>query len=132
MTAYCPRCWAEVLPNVRLCPACGADLEEEVGDYLAKLIAALHHPEPLTQRRAAYILGLLRNPDAVAALTAVLISAVDLYVRGEAAWALGAIGGEQAWTILRQVAGDEAQSVIVRRAAAEALRGRLAGEEHEQ
>jgi HEAT repeat protein len=126
MTAYCPRCWTEVSPEARVCPACGADLGEEIGDYLAKLIAALHHPEPLTQRRAAYILGLLRNPDAVEALVAVLVSAADPYVRGEAARALGAIGGEQAWTVLRQIAGDEAQSVIVRRAAAEALRGRLA------
>lgn len=129
MTAYCPRCWAEVSPAAQHCPACGADLGEEVGDYLAKLIAALHHPEPLTQRRAAYLLGLLRNPDAVAALAAVLASAADPYVKGEAARALGAIGGEQAWDILRRAAGDEAQSVIVRCAAAEALGGRPAAEE---
>jgi hypothetical protein len=70
MTAYCPRCWAEAPPDAHLCPACGADLEQEVGDYPAKLIAALHHPEPLTQRRAAYLLGLLGNPDGVEALAA--------------------------------------------------------------
>lgn len=121
MTTFCPHCWAEVPAGARVCPACGADLGEEIGDYLAKLIAALHHPEPLTQRRAAYVLGLLRNPNAVEPLAAVLASAVDPYVKGEAACALARIGDERALAVLRQVAGDETQSVIVRRIAADAL-----------
>ncbi len=117
MTNYCPHCWAEVPAGAKICPACGAELGEEIGDYLAKLIAALRHPEPLTQRRAAYILGLLRYPDAVEPLAAVLASDADPYVKGEAAQALAAIGDERAKAVLRRIAGDKTQSVIVRRIA---------------
>lgn len=121
MTAFCPHCWAEVAPGTQVCPHCHTELAAGAGDYLAKLIAALEHPEPLTRRRAAYVLGLLRDPGAVEALAAVLAGPADPYVKGEAAHALRAIGGERARDILRGVARDETQSVMVRRIAAAAL-----------
>lgn len=117
MTTFCPHCWAEVSSDAQSCPTCGADLREGPADYLTKLIAALRHPEPLTRRRAAYVLGLLRHPAAVEPLADVLIGDADPYVKGEAAQALAAIGDERAKAILRRMAGDETQSVIVRRIA---------------
>ena len=38
------------------------------GDYVDQLIAALHHPELQTPRRATWILGELRTPRAVDSL----------------------------------------------------------------
>lgn len=122
MTTYCPHCWAEVDATAQVCPVCQAPLADS-GSYVTKLIAALRHPEPLTQRRAAYVLGLLRDPSAVKALAAVLAGPADPYVKGEAAHALGAIGGGRAGEILQQVAQDETQPSMVRRVAADALRG---------
>jgi len=122
MTTYCPNCWATVASDAVVCPRCRASLSESAGSYVTKLLRALQHPEPLTQRRAAYVLGLLQDPAAVEALRALLTTAADPYVKGEAAHALGQIGGERARIILRQVADDELQSVMVRRTAADALR----------
>ncbi len=121
MTTYCPHCWAEVDAAAEVCPACQARLADS-GSYVAKLIAALRHPEPFTQRRAAYVLGLLRDPSAVEALAAVLAGPADPYVKGEAAHALGAIGDGAAHAILQRVAQDATQPLMVRRTAAEALR----------
>ncbi len=130
MTIFCPHCWAEVAPGTRVCPHCHTELAEGAGDYVAKLIAALEHPEPLTRRRAAYVLGLLRDPGAVEALAALLAGPADPYVKGEAAQALRAIGGEKAHSVLRRVAQDATQSVMVRRIAAAATNeGYLAAEE---
>lgn len=120
MIHYCPCCWTEVSADTPICPRCQAQ-QADFGSYLAKLIAALAHPEPFTQRRAAYILGLLRDPSAVEALAAVLWTAADPYVKGEAAHALGAIGGSCARAILGQVAQDTALPLMVRRTATAAL-----------
>lgn len=120
MTTYCPHCWAEVDAAAQVCPGCRARLANP-GSYVTKLIAALRHPEPLTQRRAAYVLGLLRDPSAIDALAAILAGPADPYVKGEAAHALGAIGGGCACAILQQVARDESQPSMVRRTATAAL-----------
>ena len=124
MTTYCPHCWAEVDAAAQVCPGCRARLADS-GSYVAKLIAALRHPEPFTQRRAAYVLGLLRDPSAVAALAAVLAGPADPYVKGEAAHALDAIGGDHACEILQQVAQDESQPLMVRRTAMAACDNQL-------
>ncbi len=119
--SYCPRCWAPVPRETRSCPQCGADLEQRNEDYLTKLIGALLHPDYLTRRRAALILGWLRDARAVDPLMATLRGEEDPYVRAEAATALGAIGGEEADAALRNVAQDPDQSIIVRTAATQAL-----------
>ncbi len=118
MTRYCPHCWAEVAAQAEVCPHCGRSLGEDAADFLGKLIVALQHPDPLTQRRAAFLLGRIRDPRAVAPLGAVLAGQADVYVNGEAAFALRAIGGERAGAILAEVADDPSQSIIVRRMAA--------------
>lgn len=122
MVVYCPSCWAELAPDAQVCPQCGADLTAlGAEDYTAKLIAALRHPEPFTQRRAAYVLGLRCDPRAVPALVETMEGSADVYVRGEAAAALGKIGGAEAETALWRVAADRQASAVLRRAAADAL-----------
>ncbi|MCS6843607.1 MAG: HEAT repeat domain-containing protein [Caldilineales bacterium] len=114
---------------MRICPRCGADLTAfNEDDYTVKLIAALRHPEPFTQRRAAYVLGLRRDGRAVAALIEAMDSSADVYVRGEAAAALGKIGGPQAEAALRRVLADRRASAVLRRAATDALAQITSGE----
>ncbi|MCS7221340.1 MAG: HEAT repeat domain-containing protein [Anaerolineae bacterium] len=108
------------------CPQCGASQSASGISYLEKLIAALRHPDPLTQRRAVYLLGQLGDQRAVEALVALLDAPVDPYVRAEAVLALSALGDEKAQAVLLQVKDDETQSVIVRRAAVRVLSAPLA------
>ena len=120
VTSYCPYCWTEVDSDAIVCPHCHAPLAQANRQYVEKLIAALHHREPLTQRRAAYVLGLLRDQRAVPPLCSLLGATSDPYLQAEAATALGVIGGMAAVAALREAA-SEALSVIVRRAAGDAL-----------
>jgi len=77
LTHYCPSCWSEVR-TVRVCPACGADLDDLAGEaYEQKLIRALHHPEPTVPVRAATILGELGSGAAVDALIEAAVSSAD-------------------------------------------------------
>jgi len=52
---FCPACCAETAGDDRACPRCGADMEavQRRREFVAKLIAALDHPEPETRARAA-------------------------------------------------------------------------------
>lgn len=131
MIYYCPVCWAELAEAQPICSHCGAHLDGMECSYRDKLITALSHPEPLTQRRAAYLLGLLADPAAIPALKEVLEGSADPYLRAEAAVALGRIGGPTARAALAHVVSDEQESVIVRRAAGQALGSREAGTERE-
>ena len=125
-TLFCPYCWFEIESGVVICPQCQASLTEDRRDYVDKLIGALRHPEAFTQRRAAYVLGLIGDPRAVEALIAVLQHGeADPYVRAQAAETLGLIGTSQARSVLGQVANDANQSVLVRHMAAAALEGRV-------
>ena len=121
-TLFCPYCWFEIESGVVICPQCQASLTEDRRDYVDKLIDALRHPEAFTQRRAAYVLGLIGSPRALEALTVLLQSdQADPYVRAQAAETLGVIGTSQARSALEQAARDATQSVLVRRTAVIAL-----------
>jgi HEAT repeat protein len=119
---YCPHCWKEVPSGSSACPDCGLDLNDEREDYLAKLSGALKHPDYLTQRRAAFIMGWLGDPRALQPLIATLHGTADPYVKAEAASALGAIKGIEAEAALSEVAANPGESVIVRQAAKVALK----------
>ena len=121
-TSFCPYCWFEIDPGIVLCPRCQASLTEDHRPYVEKLIGALRHPEAFTQRRAAYVLGLIGDPRALEALTELLQNGqADPYVRAQAAEALGVIGTSRARLALEQAARDATQSVLVRRMAVTAL-----------
>jgi HEAT repeat protein len=120
-TSYCPQCWQAVAGGSAVCEHCRAPLAETGEGYLTKLVAALSHPDYVTRRRAAFVLGWLRDGRAREPLLAKLFGSDDPYVRAEAAASLAAIGGPEAEAALLRAAADPGQSVIVRRAAQDAL-----------
>jgi hypothetical protein len=119
-TWFCQGCWAEVPQDASSCPLCGRSLEERLG-YREALQRALRSPEPLTARRAAFLLGLLADPSSVGALTEALDTG-DPFVAGEAVVALGRIGTPEAMQAIR--AAVTHRWVTVRRAAAKVLHER--------
>jgi HEAT repeat protein len=117
---FCPNCWAQIAAGDSVCPACDADLDAlDRQDFDAKLIRALQHPEALTARRAAWILGQRRTQDAVASLLSRYRTGVDSFLGAEIAAALGRIGNPAARAALGEMAAD--RSFMVRRAAQAAL-----------
>jgi HEAT repeat protein len=122
ITFFCPSCWGQVNEADKVCPHCGADIPgvQDQRDYVAKLIAALSHPEPTTPVRAAWILGQLRAKAAAGPLLAILRGDADLFVKAAAIEALGQIGDVSARTVLTELA--ESGGIVLRGKAAEALR----------
>lgn len=103
MTFYCPSCWAEVPESARICRRCGDDIAERLSqlDYADQLIAALHHPEPMTALRVAWILGERREQRAAPALAQLVRETRDPYLIEAAIRGLGKIGGDEALETLR-------------------------------
>jgi HEAT repeat protein len=106
VTFYCPGCWHDFDEDLVRCPDCGLVIHEfwESKDYFEKLIVALRHPEPTTPIRAAWLLGKIKDPRAVAALIDIAKGTNDLYLAREAVKALGAIDTIQARYFLRTLA----------------------------
>jgi HEAT repeat protein len=121
VTYYCTNCWKEIKKEQAVCPHCHAE-QEQLGreTFVQKLIRALHHPEPETPIRAAYVLGELKATDAVQQLTDVLRSSPYPYIAAACAEALGKIGGTFAVMALSDTLKSNV-SVIVRRAVREAM-----------
>jgi epoxyqueuosine reductase len=63
-------------------------------------------------RNVAVALGNLRNQEAVPALTQVMMTDHDPFVRVHAAWALGRIGNQQAMYALEKAAGTENDMMV--------------------
>lgn len=121
MTYFCTNCWKEIDKAAPVCPACGSSQEQLAQEsFVQKLIRALHHPEPETPIRAAYVLGELEAGEAVAALASLLHLQSDPYIASACAEALGKIGGAEAHAAL-EAAANKQQSIIVKRAVQEAL-----------
>ena len=93
--------------------------------YTDKLIASLSHPDPVTRRRAAWVLGERRDREAVEPLVAALdANRDDPYILESIVEALGKIGDQRAAGV---IAGLLLTSyLVVRVRAAESL-GRLGG-----
>jgi HEAT repeat protein len=121
ITFFCPNCWKEVNEADKVCPHCGVDIPGVLDqrDYVAKLIAALSHPEPTTPVRAAWILGKLRAKSAVRPLLALVRGNADLFLKAAAVEALGQIGDASARQVLVELA--EKGPVLLRAKATEAL-----------
>ncbi len=106
MTFYCTNCWREVPQTATVCPHCGDDIaaRQSRADYADKLIAALHHPEPTTPIRAAWILGQRRERRAVEPLCELARESNDSFIAESAVNALGAIGDARARETLQWAA----------------------------
>lgn len=118
MRFYCPECWSDFPEDISECPTCGLDIPAfwKGKDYVEKLIAALDHPEPETEERAARILGNLGEVRAVQSLIALVGRTEDVYVARAAVEALSRIGTSQARDFLAQVARSH-KARMVREAA---------------
>jgi HEAT repeat protein len=121
ITFFCPSCWSQVDQAVTVCPHCGVDIQNVLDqrDYIAKLIAALTHPEASTPIRAAWILGKLRASAAVPPLLALLQSDADVFIKMAVVEALGQIGDASARPLLAELA--ERGPVLLRRQAVQAV-----------
>jgi len=98
MTYFCPSCLSELDMGYTCCPFCACDIPafSERRDFVDKLLVALHHPEPSTPVRAAWILGRLQDERAVGPLYELARHAGDMYIRVAAIRALTAIGTKKA------------------------------------
>lgn len=120
MRFFCPGCWREIPGSATQCAFCGerpADLDREL--FSVKLRRALHHPEPQTAVRAAWILGERREREAVPDLIRALEVSSDAFLAEAAAEALGKIGETTALPALSRACA--AAPLRVRRAAARAI-----------
>jgi HEAT repeat protein len=102
MIYFCPVCWKEISANASTCPYCSANiLQADSRPFIEKLISALHHPEPETAARAAWILGQREEVQAVPELIHTVENAKDGFLVEAAAEALGKIGDGRALNCLR-------------------------------
>lgn len=90
---YCPACWEDYGEDFTRCPHCGIDIHDfwDSKDIVEKLIHSLHHPEPGTPLRTAWLLGKIRDSRAVAPLIDLVRSTPDIYIAGAAIASLGEI-----------------------------------------
>jgi HEAT repeat protein len=117
---FCPVCWKEIPAQATTCPHCSADLRQtDSRTFVEKLLSALHHREPQTAVRAAWILGERRDRVALHELICVLESATDGFLVEAAAEALGKIGDNQSLDALQKA--SEQGPVRVRIAAQKAI-----------
>jgi HEAT repeat protein len=120
MTYFCPACWGEVSAAAVQCPRCHSDwaaLDHRA--FVDKVIAALHHPEPVTRQRAAFVLGELHAPAAVPAFDALLLVTREPFFACEMVMALGKIDRPEAEQLL--IRALDHRSFLVREAAVQAL-----------
>ncbi|MCX7919226.1 MAG: HEAT repeat domain-containing protein [bacterium] len=104
MVVYCFECWTENQYHESNCRNCGARLfsiSEE--SFVDKLISALHHPEPTTPLRAAFILGQRQEKQAVKPLLELAKTCTDPYILSAVVNALGQIGDTSAIETLEQL-----------------------------
>lgn len=120
LSFFCPYCWRRVSENDSICPKCSGDIRAaDARPFAEKLRAALHHSEPQTRVRAAWILGERKEGSGVPDLMAIVIEADDAFVAEAAVEALGKIGAPEAAAVLKQA--QEQGTVRVRWAAHRAL-----------
>ena len=110
---YCPGCWKDFGENLNPCPHCGLDIREfwNSKDWIEKLILALHHPEPSTPVRAAWLVGRIGDQRAIGALIRLIEETDDIYIARAAVKALGEIGGPEAVQFLRSLTGHAVQMI---------------------
>ncbi len=110
---FCPGCWKDFARDHHHCPACGLDIHGfwESLDRVEKLALALHHPEPSTPIRAAWLLGKTKDPRAVQALIKLFQETTDVFIAIAAVQALGEIGTPEAATFLKSLATHPAATI---------------------
>jgi HEAT repeat protein len=126
VTYFCSQCWKEIERETKTCPFCGAEqnlLDEE--SYVKKLIRSLHHPEPETPVRAAFILGKLHPEEAKMPLMETAEQGKDPHIRAAAIDALGEYDTTDVLMFLKRVKRNPKS--IIERSAAEKMILKLEG-----
>lgn len=100
MTFLCPNCWSEVKEGEKICPKCHSEIEA-LGrrSYIDRLVMALHHPWASNRMWAVFILGEMRDKQAIKPLIDIMDQVwdtKDLCFLKEIAIALGKIDGGEA------------------------------------
>jgi HEAT repeat protein len=118
---FCPRCWSDFTEDVTRCPQCGLNIHEfwDSKDHIERLVVALHHRDPETRLRAAWLLGRSKDPRAVPPLIDLIRQTQEVYLAREAVSALGNIDSDEAREFLRtlvhhpaKMVRDEAQKTL--------------------
>ena len=93
LSFFCPYCWRRVSEDNSICPRCAGDIRAaEAKPFAEKFRAALHHSEPQTRVRAAWILGERKKASGAPDHMAVVAETDDAFVAEAAVEALGKIG----------------------------------------
>jgi len=122
MRIYCPNCWHDYPDTERHCLKCGTPLWEfGTDDFVAKLIRALHHPQPVTVERAATLLGRIGDRRAAEPLLTLLRERAAPEALAAAATSLALLGETRAVPSLARLRADPGSFLIVRLAAVRAL-----------
>jgi HEAT repeat protein len=77
MVRFCPQCWQRNPYEAVICESCGANLREESGDRVDRLIVSLAHPLGQTRQLVATLLGKTGDPRAVQALNEAVPRAIE-------------------------------------------------------
>jgi len=120
---YCPGCWSDFTVDLKICPVCGARIEDiNAGRSLTdKLLNALGHPDRATVMRAIWILGQRCEEEAVGPLIELAQESDDVYMLEAIVISLGLIGNSQAIEFLKKMKDHPAKIV---REAVEEIMGR--------
>lgn len=120
---FCPACWHDFAEDLVHCPNCGTEILTfwDSKDRVEKLVLALHHPEPTTPVRAAWLLGKTGDPRAVAALIETIRSTEDIYLARAAVRALGETSSPEAMRFLESLSHHPLK--MIRRDALKILKG---------
>ncbi|HUJ15671.1 MAG TPA: HEAT repeat domain-containing protein [Thermoanaerobaculia bacterium] len=112
MIFYCPVCWQQMPTRDVACIRCGTDPEHFSDEtaFMRELVRAVFHPEAVSARRAIWILGEKRCPDAVPAF-ARAVERADPYQLLAMIEALQKIGTDPAHELLERLANHESSIV---------------------
>jgi len=123
LTFLCPNCWAEVQEDEKICPKCHSEIEAlRRGSYLDGLVRALRHPWASNRMWSVFILGEMRDKQAIKPLIDIMDKVwdtKDLWFLREVAIALGKIDGDEAVSALAHLLDHH--SFLIREAALKAL-----------
>lgn len=97
---FCPQCFAQIAPHIRVCPRCGIDIVDYLRDtpYPERLLHALRHPE--SEARMSAVIGLGRL--AYAPATQPLLDSLM-------AWPADVVQGEQVIDSLVRIGTPDAR-----------------------
>jgi len=122
LTYYCPNCWKELKGNEKICPFCGAELQNfsEI-EFEEKLLSALYHPVSERRNIAAQVLGNRKCIKAIPEFLKIIKSGKqDFYFLKEVLLAVAKINHPLRDDILR--IGSEHPSELVSKYAKELIR----------